>query len=70
VRVAIYPTHALYLVSRLVADFYESLLRVGSPDEFADRFMGFEEFNSLLGLEAIRALEEEFTEEFVSDSDI
>jgi len=59
-KMVIFPTHALYAVSRTVAALMEEIKRTGSVAPSPDRLPSFDEFNDLIGLPEIRELEREF----------
>ncbi len=57
---ASYPTVGTFTVAKAVAHSFGHLLREGTPAGLEDRMMGFEEFNSLVGLPEIREKEERY----------
>ena len=55
-----WPNAFTYAYARLATELAGELLRTGSTASFDDRMMEFEEFNSLVGLPAIRQTEEKY----------
>jgi 2-methylisocitrate lyase-like PEP mutase family enzyme len=58
--VVIYPISALYVVSKTLRDFYQHLKTAGTTEAWFDRMIQFEEFNTFIGLEGFRALEDKY----------
>jgi 2,3-dimethylmalate lyase len=58
--VVAFPTSAVYAVSHTLTGLMRELLRSGTSAVFQDRMLMFEEFNALVGLPAIRELEERY----------
>jgi 2-methylisocitrate lyase-like PEP mutase family enzyme len=57
-RVVAYPTVNSFAVARATTDLFQHLIENGSFEGIEDRLMDFDEFNSIVGLEQIRAAEE------------
>ena len=55
-----WPNAFTYAYARLATELAKVLLRTGTTASFDDRMMEFEEFNSLVGLPAIRQTEEKY----------
>ena len=55
-----WPNAFTYAYARLATEVAKVLLRTGTTASFDDRMMEFEEFNSLVGLPAIRQTEEKY----------
>lgn len=53
-------TDALYAVARTLAGYYAELKRTGGYGTFAERMMPFDEFNKLIGLDAVAELDRRF----------
>ena len=58
--IVIYPISALYVISRTLRDFYGDLRREGTTEAWFGRMIRFEEFNSFIGLESFRAVEDRY----------
>jgi methylisocitrate lyase len=61
--VVAYATACTYAIARVVKDLFETLKRTGTTTNFEGRMMSFDEFNQLVGLEAIRKKEDEYIRE-------
>lgn len=58
--VVAYPVSATYALTRALQDVYAALKRDGATDTMRDRMVDFETFNRLVGLDDLRAQEEEY----------
>jgi methylisocitrate lyase len=54
------PVSCTYAIVRAVREVFAELRRTGTPVSCADRLVGFDEFNRLVGLETIRAEEKKY----------
>ena len=54
------PVSCTYTIARAVQEVFSDLKRTGTSATYHDRLMGFDEFNRLVGLDAIRAREKKF----------
>lgn len=60
-KIAIYPVSALYAATRAMIGTLKRLKEEGSTAKGFDDLVGFEEFNQLIGVEEMRALEKRFS---------
>lgn len=58
--VVVFPVAATYAVAKAVRDLMEEIHATGTTQRFLDRMVPFEAFNRLIGLEALRSLENRF----------
>jgi methylisocitrate lyase len=56
----IWPTAFTYVYAKAASDLASSLLCTGTPADFHDRMIEFEDFNNLVGLPAIREKEQRY----------
>src|SRR5215469_1269663 len=56
----IWPTAFTYVYAKAASDLASSLLCTGTPADFHDRMIEFEDFNNLVGLPAIREKEKRY----------
>jgi methylisocitrate lyase len=56
-RIVIFPTPQVWMFAKAYQELCRQLLATGSTQGFLDRFMGFDEVNSLLGLEELQRIE-------------
>jgi methylisocitrate lyase len=62
-KIAIYPVTALYAATRAMMKTLNRLREEGSTEHFLEDLTGFEEFNDLIGVGAMRELEKKFSAE-------
>ncbi len=60
-RIAIYPVSALYAATRAMRQVLKRMKEEGSAATGYDDMVGFEEFNQLIGVAEMRALEKKFS---------
>ena len=60
-KIAIYPVSMLYAATRAMTRLLQRLKEEGSTANCLDDLVGFEEFNELIGVEKMRALEKKFS---------
>ncbi|MBI5577536.1 MAG: oxaloacetate decarboxylase [Deltaproteobacteria bacterium] len=60
-KIAIYPVSMLYAATRAMINVLKRLKEEGSTANCLDDLVGFEEFNELIGVEKMRALEKKFS---------
>jgi methylisocitrate lyase len=60
-KIAIYPVSTLYAATRAIMDLLRRLKEDGTTANCLDGLVGFQEFNDLIGVEKIRALEKKFS---------
>jgi len=58
--VVAYATSCTYVIAKAARDFFRQLLLTGTTSGMEDRMISFDDFNSLVGLEEIREIEEEY----------
>ncbi len=63
-----FPTVNTYVIAKAVQESFTRLRATGSLEELLDRMVHFEEFNDLVGLSQIRAMEERYYRDLVKDS--
>lgn len=61
--VVAYPTSATYAIARTLQEVYAILKRDGETESLRDRMLDFDEFNRLVGLDDLRAQEDEYAAE-------
>jgi methylisocitrate lyase len=61
--VVAYPTSATYAIARTLQEVYAILKRDGETESLRDRMLEFDEFNRLVGLDDLRAQEDEYAAE-------
>jgi methylisocitrate lyase len=66
--VVAYPTSATYAIARTLQEVYAILRRDGETESLRDRMLEFDEFNRLVGLDDLRAQEDEYAAEALSDT--
>jgi methylisocitrate lyase len=59
-RIAIYPVSTLYAATKAMMKVLNRLKEEGSTENCLEDLVGFEEFNKLVGVETVRALEKKF----------
>ena len=59
----VYPTACTYVVAKAAQDYFQYLLKNGSTLGMDDKMIEFPEFNRLVGLDEIRAIEKKYTSE-------
>ncbi len=59
-RVVVFPVAATYAIARTIGELMRVIKETGSTADFMHRMIPFEEFNRLVGLEDIRALEKSY----------
>ena len=60
-KIAIYPVSTLYAATRAMMDLLRRLKEDGTTANCLDDLVGFQEFNDLIGVEKMRALEKKFS---------
>jgi 2,3-dimethylmalate lyase len=60
-KIAIYPVSTLYAATRAMIELLRRLKEDGTTANCLDDLVGFEEFNELIGVEKMRALEKKFS---------
>jgi methylisocitrate lyase len=60
-KIAIYPVSTLYAATKAMMTLLRRLKEEGSTANCLDDLVGFEEFNKLIGVEKMRALEKKFS---------
>jgi methylisocitrate lyase len=55
-----HPVAATYTVARAVRELMQALLRDGTTDAVRDRMVAFDEFNDMVGLDGLRAQEQDY----------
>lgn len=60
-NLAIFPVSALYAAAKALADVMEILKKDGSTKEGVGRMVPFEEFNTIMGLDAVREMERKYS---------
>lgn len=58
--VVVFPVAATYAIAKTVGDLMMEIAKTGSTKGFKDRMVSFDEFNKLIGLDALRNLERTF----------
>ena len=58
--VVVFPVAATYAIAKTVGDLMMEIAKTGSTKRFKDRMVSFDEFNQLIGLDALRNLERTF----------
>jgi methylisocitrate lyase len=58
--VVVFPVAATYAIAKTVGDLMMEIAKTGSTTRFKDRMVSFDEFNQLIGLDALRNLERTF----------
>ncbi|MDT8380413.1 MAG: oxaloacetate decarboxylase [Desulfotignum sp.] len=58
--VVVFPVAATYAIAKAVGDLMMEIAKTGSTTRFKDRMVSFDEFNQLIGLDALRNLERTF----------
>ncbi len=56
-NVVVFPVAATYAIARTVGDLMMEIAKTGSTKRFKDRMVSFDDFNQLIGLDALRTLE-------------
>lgn len=58
--VVVFPVAATYAIAKTVGDLMMEIAKAGSTKNFKDRMVTFDQFNKLIGLDALRNLERIF----------
>ena len=58
---AIFPVTATYVIAKAVTEVMKTLKETGSTERMIDQMIAFEDFNKLIGLQAIREMETRYS---------